>query len=276
MKMNAGSDRPPTTPVRGVLELDAPKGQMRHRRLSPSIGLADSIAHHWSVSWALDAPFTASTVPHPSVHLLFEEREGSRRAEIAGVQTGRFERELSGRGAVFGIKFRPAAFQPLLGRALSELTDRVIPLTDLFGDKGRACSDAIFEELDFDRQVAAAEEFLAPLLRPLEDEICCDRDLVERMAVDRSILRVDQIAAAAGVEVRTLQRRFRRNVGVSPKWVIQRYRLHEAAERLKARPTSLADMAAALGYADQAHFARDFQQIVGCSPGAYARLRPPG
>jgi AraC-like DNA-binding protein len=64
--------------------------------------------------------------------------------------------------------------------------------------------------------------------------------------------------------VRSLQRLFRKYVGVSPKWVIRRYRLHEAAERLKgSRPPPLAELATSLGYADQAHFAREFKQVTG-------------
>jgi AraC-like DNA-binding protein len=64
-------------------------------------------------------------------------------------------------------------------------------------------------------------------------------------------------------------------VGVGPKWVIQRYRLHEAAEQLKAEnPPPLAALAASLDYADQSHFARDFKRVVGQSPGAFADSRP--
>jgi AraC-like DNA-binding protein len=71
---------------------------------------------------------------------------------------------------------------------------------------------------------------------------------------------------------RTLQRLFARYVGVSPKWVIQRYRLHEAAERLAAGELiHQAELALDLGYSDQAHFVRDFKSIVGVSPAAYAR-----
>lgn len=73
-----------------------------------------------------------------------------------------------------------------------------------------------------------------------------------------------------GVSLRPLQRHFLRYVGVNPKWVIQRYRLHEAAERLKAGPVDLASLALELGYFDQAHFTRDFRAIVGMSPGAWA------
>jgi AraC-like DNA-binding protein len=85
--------------------------------------------------------------------------------------------------------------------------------------------------------------------------------------LDRSLLRVEHVAKAFGVGERSLQRLFRKYVGVSPKWVIRRYRLHEAAEQLK-RPTppALAELATALGYADQAHFAREFKQVVGRTP----------
>jgi len=59
---------------------------------------------------------------------------------------------------------------------------------------------------------------------------------------------------------------------VSPKWGIQGYRLHEAAEQLASR-TSISHSALALdlGYTDQAHFAHDFKALVGTSPAAYAR-----
>ena len=75
-----------------------------------------------------------------------------------------------------------------------------------------------------------------------------------------------------GMNKRTLQRLFAKYVGVSPKWVIQRYRLHEAAEQLAAGPSvSQSALALDLGYSDQAHFVRDFKTVVGTSPAAYAR-----
>jgi AraC-like DNA-binding protein len=59
-------------------------------------------------------------------------------------------------------------------------------------------------------------------------------------------------------------------VGVSPKWIIRRYRLHEAADRLaNGGAADLAELAAALGYYDQAHLTRDFTALVGKSPAEY-------
>jgi AraC-like DNA-binding protein len=90
-------------------------------------------------------------------------------------------------------------------------------------------------------------------------------------AGDRTLVRVDDLVDRHGMNKRTLQRLFARYVGVRPKWVIQRYRLHEAAERLAAGGVDHAALASELGYSDQAHFARDFKAIVGLSPAVYER-----
>ncbi|KAA0075682.1 AraC family transcriptional regulator [Paraburkholderia sp. T12-10] len=61
---------------------------------------------------------------------------------------------------------------------------------------------------------------------------------------------------------------------MSPKWVIRRYRLQEVAQRLTTgHNVKLADLAAELGYFDQAHLARDFTRLFGCSPSNYRRTQ---
>lgn len=70
--------------------------------------------------------------------------------------------------------------------------------------------------------------------------------------------------------MRTLQRLFRRHVGVGPKWVLQRYRLHEAIEQLAdRREVDWSRFAVDHGYFDQAHFIADFRAVVGRSPSQY-------
>jgi AraC-like DNA-binding protein len=83
--------------------------------------------------------------------------------------------------------------------------------------------------------------------------------------------RVDELADAASISVRSLQRLFAEYVGVSPKWVLMRHRVHLAAERIAADPClEIAALADELGYADQSHFTTDFVRAVGAAPGAYA------
>ncbi|MBX7079506.1 MAG: helix-turn-helix domain-containing protein [Nannocystaceae bacterium] len=256
---------------RGTLQPAPPRGQLLHRRIGPTAALAPWIAHFWSVQWQLDAPYLARTLPHPCVHLVFEGG-ARRRATVTGVCTRRFTRRLHGRGWVFGVKFRPGAFVGLHPAATATWTDRVATLSSVLGPDGRALAQAIAASDDVDARVAAAEAWLLPRLRPLPTAAIALRDLVESLERARGRARVETLARRLGLDARTLQRRFHRFVGVGPKWVLQRYRLHEAAARLQSpTPPTLVALAAELGYADQAHFARDFAAMVGEPPGRYLR-----
>ena len=65
---------------------------------------------------------------------------------------------------------------------------------------------------------------------------------------------------------------FQRYVGVSPKWVIQRYRLHEAVVEIeRGHPVDWKRLSLDLGYFDQAHFIKYFKTLVGRSPNEYVR-----
>ena len=109
----------------------------------------------------------------------------------------------------------------------------------------------------------------APL--PLDDEGRLVNDLVDHIEHDPSVRQVSQVCDRFGLSERALQRLTRRRLGLTPKWLIQRRRLHEASERLRAGPGDLAAIAHDLGYADQAHFTRDFRRVTGITPGGFAR-----
>ena len=92
---------------------------------------------------------------------------------------------------------------------------------------------------------------------------------------DPGVARVEELAARLAVSGRTLQRLFRERVGVTPKWMLKRYRLHAAAERItEGEVGDWAALALDLGYFDQAHFIRDFKAVVGRTPADYAAAIP--
>jgi AraC-like DNA-binding protein len=263
-------NRPNPGKPRGVLNPHVFDGDVRHARVAPLAELAPFVEHFWIVHWDLRRPFRVETLPHPSVHFTIENR----RSAIGGVNTGKFSRLLSGRGRVFGIKFRPGMFRSLLAAPVHTATDRVLPVRKVFGAEGVALVRRVLAEPDTQRCVEHAEAFLAPRLSSPDSTMTWVRDLVERMAVDRTLVRVEQVASLAQMELRRLQRLFRIYVGVSPKWVIQRYRLHEAAEQIvRGDVSDMATLALQLGYFDQAHFIRDFKAMVGCPPGEYRAIR---
>jgi len=261
-------------PRRGILRAPAPDGLLDGRRMLPSAKLAAYVHHFWSVRWSLRTPFTGETLPHPSILIRHIDTRHRQRTELYGLQTGRLARTLTGEGELFGITFLPVMFQPLLRASMASLTDRIVPLERVLGSKAKTWTRELHDARTVDDKVAVTEAFLAPLLPPPAPRLTRLRDLVARIAADRSILGVEDISALTGLDARALQRRFQTYVGLSPKCVIQRYRLLEAAAQLAApHPPSLATLAASLGYADQAHFGRDFKRTVGQTPSSFAAAR---
>jgi len=96
--------------------------------------------------------------------------------------------------------------------------------------------------------------------------------IIGRIAADRDVVRVEDLARVVSLGRRTLERLFREYVGPSPKWVIRQYRLQAAAdEAAKGRVADWSRLANDLGYADQAHFIRDFRAVLGATPTEFAR-----
>jgi len=265
-------NRRKTAPPRGVLRTTAAApAHYRHARYHPSADLDPYVEHYWSVAWDLRgmAPERAETLPHPSVHLIFESNVGGR---ISGVARGKFSRILEGKGSVFAAKFTPGGFHAFARVPMSRLTGTTVRITDVFGPDGDTLEQAVMNARTDASRIRIVEKFLRA--RGPKSDVTAARitSIVYAVAGDRQILKVDDLVDRYRTNARTLQRLFAKYVGVSPKWVIQRYRLHEAAEQL-ASGTAVDQSALALelGYSDQAHFVRDFRALVGTSPAAYAR-----
>jgi AraC-like DNA-binding protein len=258
---------------RGILNRRAGAQRFRLSLHPPADDLTPFLEHHWIVTWDLRGQdsHVQETLPHPSVHLVFE-RDASR---VVGVTTGKFSVVLRGQGRVYGVKFRPGAFYPFLRRSVQELTDTVASLQHVFDidDAERRTLEAQLLSLEDEAEMTRlAEDFLRQRRPEADETVLLLNRLVPRIAAERHITRVEDVARLAGLTTRTLQRLFSRYVGVGPKWVIRRYRLLEAAERLAAGETvDLPALALALGYYDQAHFIDDFKAVVGRPPGDYAR-----
>jgi len=265
-------NRRKTAPPRGVLRTAAADPQRyQHARYHASPDLEAYVEHYWSVQWDLRglAPERVETLPHPSVHMIFERPAGGR---IAGVARGKFSRLLEGEGGAFSAKFTPGGFHPFAGGPVSGFTDRVATLGEVFGAKGQELERAVLVERDDASRIAIVEDFLRACRPEPDDHVARVAEIVYAVAGDRRILKVVDLVDRYAINQRTLQRLFAKYVGVSPKWVIQRYRLHEAAEQLASGvAVSQSALALDLGYTDQAHFVHDFKTVVGTSPAAYAR-----
>ena len=255
---------------RGILHGDGEPERFELACLEPSPSLEPFVEYYWSVRWDRtdQPPHEQEILPHPCVQLVVERGLSG----VFGPALGKAVKVLSGAGRAFGIKFWPGAFSAITPRPIAELTARSVPLPDVLGDAGSKYEAGVLDAADDRQRVALAESLLAARDLTLEDDAVLARRVVERIARDPEAVRVEDIARAAGVTVRSLQRVFRCYVGLTPKQVVQRYRMHEAVDALEAgERVDFAALAGRLGYFDQAHFTRDFTRVVGRSPARYAR-----
>lgn len=253
--------------TRGVLDLSRGLESFRLERMPPGPVLSAWVENYWEVAWDLPpgAVHRQTNLSHAAMNIAVEP-DG---AWLYGVPGPTFVREIQGQGRVFGIKFHPGAFYPWWGQPLKPLFDRRLPLHEVWGPDGMLWSEAVAAEPTLAGRAALTNQFLGERLPDLPGEgRRCAKVLVET----RSLLKVEGACNALGYEVRSLQRLFAREVGVGPKEVLRRYRLMEAADRLVREPeVPGADLAASLGYVDQAHFVRDFKAVTGVPPEAYRR-----
>lgn len=254
----------------GILHPWSGTEQFELRRYPPAADLAFFVERFWLVRWDLrgQAPYRQTALPHPCVNLVIEQE----RARVYGVTTRVFATLLREQGRAFGVKFRPGAFYPFVRFPMASLTDGSLSLPDAFGAESPALTAAFHAQADADTLIALAEAFLRPRLPQPDETVTVVNQIVDTIIGNREITRVDAVAQRFNLTTRTLQRLFRLYVGVSPKWVIKRYRLHEAAAHLtNGDVTDWSTLAVELGYFDQSHFINDFKKLIGTTPAEYVR-----
>lgn len=239
---------------------------------APSSALEPFVECYWASRWHLagQAPHTMALLADPCVNVAFES--GSSR--LVGVQTRLWRRTLEGEGFVRAVKFRPGALRAFLPEPVCVFTDRVVALAHAWPE-AQALEPTLLAggEAGDDEALRALDAWLAGRLRaPVDRGVARAVALVRCVSQQRDMRSADELARRAGLSLRELQRLFRAYVGATPKQVIRRVRLQEAARRLEdGEALSLAALAAELGYSDHAHLTRDFSDATGQRPSRFER-----
>ncbi len=240
-------------------------------RYCPRTELVNIVEHYWCVQWDLPEGehYQQSVIPHPNTHLVFL----AGKSHIQGICKQRYKHQLSGKGYIMGVKFKPAGFYPFANNVsltLDDLCNKVIAIQDVFCIHTQVAEQQVLSLNTPEQQIACIDDMLFPYLHYKDENISFLNELVADIATNQSTLKVAQVVEKYNIPPRTLQRLFTKYIGVSVKWVINRYRIHDALTAIDNRETiDWAELALELGYYDQAHFISDFKALVGQPPKAY-------
>lgn len=237
-------------------------------RLEPPSSVSAWVRWFWIPRWHL-APGRTSrqeVLTFPASNLTVQP-DG---VAVSGPTTRISHRDLTGSGWAVGALLRPAGVAAL-GLVPAELRDMEVPFEapDLHDAVAAAMADSD-EETARDGAVAAFEGWLAELQPATDAGALVANDLEDIVRTDRSVARVEHLAERLHLSVRSIQRITDRFIGLPPLAVIRRYRLQEAAQRLREdSEATVAQVAAELGYADHPHLTSDFRRVLGFTPRSY-------
>lgn len=277
MKPDSGGPRPlPDLDERAHLHR-ADDRSHRIARYAPSPLLADLVERYWIPVWSLPAGAEAvqQVLQYP-VALIVIDADAAR---FTGVASAMSSVMLEGQGYAVGVMFRPAAGALVVGGSMADWTDRTAALDEVLANDAHALATDVREAMAAAPHdpsahlaaLAALERVLARFV-PVDAEGHLVNQIVAWVEASSDVVRVSELCERFDIGERALQRLTRRRLGITPKWLIRRRRLHEATEALRAGTMGIAEVAARLGYADQAHLTRDLRSVTELTPAQVARL----
>ncbi len=242
----------------------------RYREYAPAPDLAGRVHCFWRIR-ADKAPLTPNRIcPDGCADLVVSDgvvhAVGSMRTAVILPLTGRVD--------LFGVRFRPGEALPFFDVPLAELTDAAVGVEQLGWAAGRDLGEQLAGAVTTPHRIALIEAALRtrqartgrrtppPALRAA----------VRLLEAGNGGPGLRRVREAVGTGERTLERQFQEMVGLSPKGFERVARFRRVLARMQGRPrVPYAAMAIEAGYADQAHFIREFKSLSGLTPAAYAR-----
>jgi len=204
--------------------------------------------------------------------LKLEGRSYERQARV--LMSGQLTRHImlkpTGEIGVVSIRFKAAGAARFFDVAYDEIVDRVVDFAEFEPAFSAAIHDRIARAGSDDDRLAAMIAVLDERLTQESKEDVFVRQACQYIVRSEGQYSVQDLVKLIGFGERQLQRKFRRQVGITPKILsrIMRFQKFLAMTKEANKPT-LADAAAACGYYDQSHFIRDFTTFSGMSPLKY-------
>lgn len=251
----------------GVLH---PENLARYAATSYQAGAAIGavVDHFWTVAWNLPEgeSIDQRILTDPAVTLTVEAGHVPAELVVTGVHRRAWTREITGWGTGFAIRLRPAGLAVVSDLTPGVVADRTLAVVPGLDPRLHALLRAVADVPDVAARIARATEIIG--------EMIAERPLTGRQRLANEA--VDAISRGGppppGRSARTVQRALRETIGHGPAWVRRWVRLQEAARQFAVDgEAGAADIAARLGYTDQAHLVNEFRAAVGSTPGDYVR-----
>jgi AraC-like DNA-binding protein len=180
---------------------------------------------------------------------------------------------------IVSLELTPAGARSLLGLPAAALAGRVVGLDEVFGPEANELAERIAAAAAWQARFAVLDDVLTRRAGRRAEAERAMTSAWHRIVDSRGSVRIRELAAESGYSRRHLTTRFTREYGLTPKqaarvvrfeqsWLMLR-RLEQSRRQLQGARPALAEVAASCGYYDQAHLAREWNELAGCPPSAW-------
>ncbi|MCF2857793.1 helix-turn-helix transcriptional regulator [Pseudoalteromonas sp. SMS1] len=254
--------------ISGVLHHAKSEQHYTLRRYFPSPQQASLVEQYWLVDWDLPvgSQHVQKNLPDPNCHLTFFPDKCAFLGPVSKV----YDYAMHGKNGIIGVKFKLGALAPVLPNPIEHYIDTTTSLPSFLHCDLVSLSQTLSQTDNDKARVYTLEQALEPLCSYVQvHHVQQLTALVEHIKNNDDIYTVEDLALKSGISKRTLQRQFKKYIGLSPKYLIRKYRLHNALALIEQQPNDIHHLVSKLDYADQAHLIKDFKNILGMTPGAY-------
>jgi AraC-like DNA-binding protein len=271
-----------------VSQHDSALGRWTRALYFPDPPLAACVEMFWYVAGRADFA-RDRRLPGGKTHLLFNlgtaptlfarEPQGTARrfptCWIAGQQRSYIETGSHGDTVLLGAQFRSHGAYRLLHIGQHELCDQVIEMEALLGDRILRLRERLLHAPSPQACFGLLEHWLTGLLSNGADIHPAVLATSRVAAADPGHLAVAALSRQLGFSKEHLIRRFRTQIGLTPKAYANVLRFNQALALARERTASWSEIAQTCGYYDQAHLVGDFQRYAGRAPSSLLRDRMP-
>jgi AraC-like DNA-binding protein len=277
------------------LHFTSPRGSWDLCLLPPALDLAPFVDVFWC-SWGCADYARQVVMPTTSLELMFNltrpyrvidasDPAGAsefRTAWIAGLHDGPLviEPDFDPRvdeASLVSVRFKPQGSYAFFGLPQHEITNRVLELDEILGAAVREVHERLAGAADLVERFRLIEAFVRRSVQ--RSGARAHRGVEHALAMlqmSGGAARVGRVCDAIGWTRKTLNQRFQREVGLSPKRYARILKFRRVLGSIAGeQAVNWSAIAHECGYYDQAHFNHDFRVFTGCTPTAFLQHRGP-
>lgn len=192
------------------------------------------------------------------------------RVLMSGQLTEHIVLQPTGVVGVLAARFKPAGAARFFSLPYEEIVDQVVDLSIYDIKTATTLHEEVAKLTSIDERLEFMQAFLKSRLQEESQEDIYVRHACQYIMQSEGEYSVAELVKLIGFSERQLERKFKKQVGLSPKMLSRIVRFQKILRLAQAsKNMTLVDAAVSCGYYDHSHFIRDFAKFSGDSPLKY-------